>query len=123
MPVSFSFPEEKKQGMKSIKDLVTTWEKDPQKSSSLKKARIKLARKLDENGAFSLSRIRLMKGLSQTQLAERMGIFQSNIAKIENGKDDVKMSTIENLAVALGESENVIFSAISNQRRKRKIKK
>ena len=57
------------------------------------------------------------------ELAERMGIFQSNIAKIENGKDDVKMSTIENLAVALGESENVIFSAISNQRRKRKIKK
>jgi transcriptional regulator with XRE-family HTH domain len=41
-------------------------------------------------------------GLSQTQVAARMGTSQSAVARIETGTSDVLMSTVERYASALG---------------------
>jgi transcriptional regulator with XRE-family HTH domain len=41
-------------------------------------------------------------GLSQTQVAARMGTSQSAVARIENGASDVLLSTVDRYASALG---------------------
>jgi transcriptional regulator with XRE-family HTH domain len=41
-------------------------------------------------------------GLSQTQVAARMGTSQSAVARLETGSSDVLMSTIDRYATALG---------------------
>jgi predicted transcriptional regulator len=41
-------------------------------------------------------------GLSQTQVAARMGTSQSAVARLEAGQGDVRMSTLERYAAALG---------------------
>lgn len=60
---------------------------------------------------MSQDRSRLMKelaarrqdaGLSQTQIAARMGTSQSAVARLESGEADVRTSTLERYAAALG---------------------
>lgn len=41
-------------------------------------------------------------GLSQTQIAARMGTSQSAVARLETGGADVRASTLERYAAALG---------------------
>jgi predicted transcriptional regulator len=41
-------------------------------------------------------------GLSQTQVAARMGTSQSAVARIETGTADVLLSTVDRYATALG---------------------
>jgi len=41
-------------------------------------------------------------GLSQTQVAARMGTSQSAVARIENGASDILLSTVDRYAAALG---------------------
>jgi predicted transcriptional regulator len=41
-------------------------------------------------------------GLSQTEVAARMGTSQSAVARLEAGQGDVRLSTIERYAAALG---------------------
>jgi transcriptional regulator with XRE-family HTH domain len=41
-------------------------------------------------------------GLSQTEVAARMGTSQSAVARLEAGRDDVRVSTLERYAQALG---------------------
>jgi predicted transcriptional regulator len=41
-------------------------------------------------------------GLSQTQVAARMGTSQSAVARLETGVSDVLMSTVDRYAAALG---------------------
>ena len=41
-------------------------------------------------------------GLSQTEVAARMGTSQSAVARIENGASDVLLSTVDRYATALG---------------------
>jgi transcriptional regulator with XRE-family HTH domain len=45
---------------------------------------------------------RLSLGLSQTEVAARMGTSQSAVARIESGAKDVRLSTLERYAGALG---------------------
>jgi transcriptional regulator with XRE-family HTH domain len=42
-------------------------------------------------------------GLSQTQVAARMGTSQSAVARLEAGELDVRLSTLERYAAALGQ--------------------
>ncbi|MDO8670055.1 MAG: helix-turn-helix transcriptional regulator [Dehalococcoidia bacterium] len=49
-----------------------------------------------------LARKRTGRGLSQTQVAARMGTSQSVVARIESGDVDVKLSTLEKYAMAIG---------------------
>lgn len=45
---------------------------------------------------------RISLGLTQTQVAARMGTSQSAVARVEAGDSDVRLSTIERYAAAVG---------------------
>jgi transcriptional regulator with XRE-family HTH domain len=47
---------------------------------------------------------RMESGLSQTQVAARMGTSQSAVARLESAGADVRLSTLERYAAALGYS-------------------
>ncbi len=63
------------------------------------------AKKLGEN----LKKIRTKKEISQTTLAETLGVDKSFVSNIENGKTNPTLSTITNLAQALGVSTNELL--------------
>jgi transcriptional regulator with XRE-family HTH domain len=50
-----------------------------------------------------LAERRRILGLSQTQVAARMGTSQSAVARIETGSADVLLSTVDRYATALGQ--------------------
>ena len=41
-------------------------------------------------------------GLSQTQVAARMGTSQSSVARLESGEADARLPTVERFSAALG---------------------
>jgi transcriptional regulator with XRE-family HTH domain len=45
---------------------------------------------------------RVAKGLSQTEVAARMGTSQSAVARLEGAGADVRLSTVERYAAAVG---------------------
>jgi transcriptional regulator with XRE-family HTH domain len=45
---------------------------------------------------------RLAAGLSQTEVAARMGTSQSAVARLEAGATDIRASTLERYAAAIG---------------------
>jgi predicted transcriptional regulator len=49
---------------------------------------------------------RVSLGLSQTEVAARMGTSQSAVARLESGDADIRLSTIERYAAALGHNLN-----------------
>lgn len=51
--------------------------------------------------ARELVQCRLDLGLSQTEVAARMGTSQSAVARLESGEADVRISTLERYASAL----------------------
>ena len=56
----------------------------------------------------AVRRARRRAGLSQRALAARSGVAQPTIARIERGRDDPRISTVERLLVACGESIEVV---------------
>jgi len=52
--------------------------------------------------ARALTQRRIDLGLTQTEVAARMGTSQSAVARLEAGQGDVRMSTIERYAAAVG---------------------
>lgn len=53
--------------------------------------------------ASGLAARRTELGLSQTEVAERMGTSQSAVARLESGAGDIRLSTLERYAFALGQ--------------------
>lgn len=53
--------------------------------------------------AETLVEARSRLGLSQTEVAARMGTSQSAVARLESGDADVRLSTLERYAAALGQ--------------------
>jgi len=49
-----------------------------------------------------LREIRLQKGISQEELAERAGLHRTYISSVERGERNISLVNIENLACALG---------------------
>lgn len=52
--------------------------------------------------AFQFKELRKKKHLTQTQLAEKTGMGKGQISKIENGKFNLTLATINKIASALG---------------------
>jgi predicted transcriptional regulator len=52
--------------------------------------------------AEDLVAMRLEVGLSQTEVAARMGTSQSAVARLESGDADVRLSTLERYVAAIG---------------------
>jgi ribosome-binding protein aMBF1 (putative translation factor) len=63
-----------------------------------------LARMAEERGRLvrELAGRRQATGLSQTEVAARMGTSQSAVARLESGIGDVRASTLERYAAAVG---------------------
>jgi transcriptional regulator with XRE-family HTH domain len=53
--------------------------------------------------AGKLTARRTAMGLSQTEVAARMGTSQSAVARLESGDADVRLSTLDRYVAALGE--------------------
>jgi transcriptional regulator with XRE-family HTH domain len=49
-----------------------------------------------------LAALRRERGLSQTEIAARMRTSQSAVARLEAGRDDIRLSTLRRYATALG---------------------
>jgi predicted transcriptional regulator len=54
---------------------------------------------------------RLSLGLSQTEVAARMRTSQSAVARLESGDADVRLSTLERYAAALGQELSLSLRA------------
>lgn len=48
------------------------------------------------------------KGMTQTELAERCGLLQSNIARVERGYFSVGFDTLETIAEELGKKVDIV---------------
>lgn len=58
---------------------------------------------LAEQRAYRLRELRLQVGLTQAEVAQRIGVGQRQVSKIENGDlDNVQVSTIRKYVEALG---------------------
>ena len=56
--------------------------------------------------ACQFKELRKKKKLTQSQLAEKLGLEKGQISKIENGKFNLTLSTINKMAAALGARVN-----------------
>ncbi len=56
--------------------------------------------------AFKFKEFRKQKHLTQTELAKSIGLEKGQISKIENGKFNLTLATINKIASALGVSVN-----------------
>jgi predicted transcriptional regulator len=60
---------------------------------------------------------RLELGLSQTEVAARMHTSQSAVARLESGDADVRLSTLERYAAALGQELSLSLKATRRRSR------
>lgn len=63
--------------------------------------------------ANALIGARVRAGLTQTQLAERMGTSQSAVARLESGRRLPSVATLEKLAAATGSKLRIVLEAAS----------
>jgi len=56
--------------------------------------------------AYQFKELRKNKNLTQAQLAEKTGIEKGQISRIENGKYNLTLATINKIAAALGAKVN-----------------
>ena len=57
---------------------------------------------------------RKASGLTQKQLAERTGIAQSDISKLENGNANPSLKTLQRLAAGMGMKLKISFQSIAH---------
>jgi DNA-binding XRE family transcriptional regulator len=96
-------------GATSMADYAKESAQRPERVAALAKARQRLASELD---ASPLAVLRLQAGLSQQQMAERMGVTQPQIARCEQARHDPGTETIARMARALELSEQAVFEAV-----------
>jgi DNA-binding Xre family transcriptional regulator len=54
-----------------------------------------------------LAELRQARGLTQTELAERAGLAQANLSRVEN-QDDMKLGTLQKIVTAMGASLSIV---------------
>jgi len=59
---------------------------------------------------YALKAARLEAGLTQEELAEKIGTKRSAISRMEKHATDIKLSTLEKIATALGKKISIQFS-------------
>lgn len=87
---------------------------NPLRTAAIVKGRQRLAKVADHiNPGFRpLSTLRLAAGLSQAELADKMGMKQPNIARLEKKPGDPSLSTLQKLATVLGVDIGEVVAAI-----------
>lgn len=69
-----------------------------------------MGRGLDGFDSSALCELRLRRGLTQAELAEKIGMRQSNICGLERGRQRPSVQTAHALAAALGVSPDALFT-------------
>lgn len=59
--------------------------------------------------AYEVIKLRKERGLSQKQLADKIGTTQSNVARIESGRENFTTETLQRIASAFGRDLQVQF--------------
>jgi DNA-binding transcriptional regulator YiaG len=93
-------------------DLLAKVNKSPSMVAAMDRMRRRVAASIPEGEAKTVASLRLAAGLSQTQLAERMGTQQPNVARWEREPGNMTYQTILRMAAALGVSRNELTDAI-----------
>jgi ribosome-binding protein aMBF1 (putative translation factor) len=90
---------------KSLNDLHKGWMKDPayQRDHAALEDEFALAE--------SFIRARAQSGLTQEQVAERMGTTQSVVARLESGRSKPSLRTMERFADAVGAKVKLVLEA------------
>ena len=102
-----SFPEQKTDGrVSAAKRRLLRRMAKADYDARMEKARKVLAGSIESE---SLKKLRLSKGLSQSQLGAVIGIPQSHVSKIEAGKTGVDSQTLFNLSKALGVDMETVY--------------
>jgi len=52
--------------------------------------------------SYQVTRLRILRGLTQAELARRVGTQQPSIARLESGRDEPTLSFLRRVAEALG---------------------
>lgn len=60
--------------------------------------------------AYQIARLRILRGLTQQELAERVGTQQPSIARIESGRRKASIAMLEKIAAALDADLRVTFA-------------
>lgn len=105
-------------GFTSVDDMLDSLPTDDGWEQALIAARKELSEKLHPD-TITVASLRLARGWTQRQLAEKYGSSQAHIARIESGKDDVRISTIEKLSEVFNVSACTVMEAIQNAKRMR----
>ena len=95
-----------------VSERMARLERDPKKAAALARARGRLGQAAEKGARPTISSLRLNAGLSQAQLAERLGTQQGNISRWEREPTELQVTTILRLAAALGVSDTVIFEIV-----------
>lgn len=85
-------------GFTNSKDFFNSLPADEQQAITEKATKLKQA--------YQLSQLRQQADISQKQLADKMGVSQANISKVENG-NDIQLSTLQRYISALGGKINI----------------
>lgn len=64
---------------------------------------------------YQIARLRILRGLTQTELAELVGTRQPSIARLENGASVPSLSFLQKIAAALNARVEVKFVAEDQQ--------
>ena len=65
--------------------------------------------------AYQVARLRILRGLTQEQLAELVGTKQPSIARLESGASMPTVSFLRKVAAALGSRVEVRFVPLENE--------
>lgn len=103
-------------GYATIGDVLAKASLDPTVAVGLATARKLLAQEIDLDVPTFRS-LRLSRGLSQTELAQRLGTSQSHVARIERGTENLSLSTLRKLAATLEVDMNTLNEALLKQER------
>lgn len=90
------------EGFVSIDAIVDELEATPAGRRQMASARRWVGRRVNAGQPATLAAFRLARGLSQKQLAERLGTSQSYVARLEAGKIDPQFSTVRRVCSELG---------------------
>jgi ribosome-binding protein aMBF1 (putative translation factor) len=90
---------------RSLQDLHQEWMKDPE----YKREHAALADEFAMAETFIRARVR--SGLTQEQVAERMGTTQSVVARLESGRSKPSFRSLERFADAVGAKVKLVLEA------------
>ena len=99
----------------SIADLMAELESDADFRDDIQQARAWVADEFYAEDGDTLRTLRLRRGWSQAQLAEKLATSQSHVAKIERGKENLHISTCRKLCKVFDIEMNVLNILLQRQ--------